>query len=132
MLVLTRKLDEQILIGDDIKVTLLRVKGNTVRIGIEAPREITVYRHEIWLQVLEENRKALQAQAKAKIDKKGAKYKGKYTKNNKGQQKFGGWTMESLEHFNVLKEEIKKFVQPRMPLQWHRNAWKSCVLSQDC
>ncbi|NND99424.1 MAG: carbon storage regulator [Pirellulaceae bacterium] len=47
MLVLTRKLDEQILIGDDIKVTLIRVRGNTVRIGIEAPRDIRIVRGEL-------------------------------------------------------------------------------------
>ncbi|MEM9643592.1 MAG: carbon storage regulator CsrA [Planctomycetota bacterium] len=47
MLVLTRKTDEQILIGDDIKITLIRVKGNQVRIGIDAPREIRVVRGEL-------------------------------------------------------------------------------------
>ncbi len=47
MLVLTRKLDESIQIGDDIKITILRVKGNTVRIGIEAPREVRVVRDEL-------------------------------------------------------------------------------------
>ncbi len=47
MLVLTRKLDETIRIGDDIKVTVLRVKGNTVRIGIEAPKAIRVVRDEL-------------------------------------------------------------------------------------
>jgi carbon storage regulator CsrA len=47
MLVLTRKLDEAIRIGGDIKITILRVKGNTVRIGIEAPREVRVVRDEL-------------------------------------------------------------------------------------
>ncbi|MGI9471049.1 MAG: carbon storage regulator [Rubripirellula sp.] len=47
MLVLTRKADEQILIGDDIKITLVRVRGNSVRVGIEAPREIRVVRGEL-------------------------------------------------------------------------------------
>lgn len=47
MLVLTRKLDEAIRIGDDIKITILRVKGNTIRIGIEAPREVRVVRDEL-------------------------------------------------------------------------------------
>ncbi len=51
MLVLTRKLDEQILIGDDIKVTLLRVRGNTVRIGIEAPRDVRIVRGELEAKV---------------------------------------------------------------------------------
>ena len=47
MLVLTRKLDEEILIGEDIKVTLIRVRGNTVRIGIEAPRDVRIVRGEL-------------------------------------------------------------------------------------
>jgi carbon storage regulator CsrA len=47
MLVLTRKLDEQILIGDDIKVTLIRVRGNTVRLGIEAPKNVRIVRGEL-------------------------------------------------------------------------------------
>jgi len=47
MLVLTRKLQEQIVIGDNIKVTILRVKGNTVRLGIEAPRHVRVVRSEL-------------------------------------------------------------------------------------
>ena len=47
MLVLTRKIDEQILIGEDIKLTLVRVRGNTVRIGIEAPREVRIVRGEL-------------------------------------------------------------------------------------
>ena len=47
MLVLTRKANEQILIGDDIKITLVRVRGNSVRIGIEAPRDVRVVRGEL-------------------------------------------------------------------------------------
>ena len=47
MLVLTRKADEQILIGDDIKITLVRVRGNSVRIGIDAPRQVRIVRGEL-------------------------------------------------------------------------------------
>ena len=47
MLVLTRKTDEQIVIGDDIKITLIRVRGNTVRLGIEAPRDVRILRGEL-------------------------------------------------------------------------------------
>src|SRR4051812_47601221 len=47
MLVLTRKVQEQIQIGNDITITILRVKGQAVRVGIEAPREISVMRSEI-------------------------------------------------------------------------------------
>lgn len=47
MLVLTRKEKEQILIGDNIKLTLVRVRGNSVRVGIEAPRDVRVVRGEL-------------------------------------------------------------------------------------
>ncbi len=47
MLVLSRKLDESIHIGGDIKITILRVKGNTIRLGIEAPRDVRVVRSEL-------------------------------------------------------------------------------------
>jgi carbon storage regulator CsrA len=47
MLVLTRKLQQQIKIGDDVTVTILRVKGQTVRIGIDAPRQVRVVRGEL-------------------------------------------------------------------------------------
>ena len=47
MLVLSRKLQQEIMIGDNIKVTVLKVKGNTVRLGIEAPRSVRVVRGEL-------------------------------------------------------------------------------------
>ena len=47
MLVLTRKLNEEIVIGDNIKVTVLQVKGNSVRLGIEAPRDVRIVRGEL-------------------------------------------------------------------------------------
>ena len=48
MLVLTRKVDEKIVIGDEIVVTVVAVRGNTIRLGIDAPRSIPVYREEIY------------------------------------------------------------------------------------
>lgn len=47
MLVLTRKVNEEILIGEDIKITLVRIRGSQVRVGIEAPREMRIIRGEI-------------------------------------------------------------------------------------
>ena len=58
MLVISRKLGERICLGDDITITVLDVSGSTVRLGIEAPVEIPVFRHEVWLAVQEENRAA--------------------------------------------------------------------------
>ena len=51
MLILTRKLDESLMVGDEITLTVLGVKGNQVRIGIDAPREVTVHREEIYKRV---------------------------------------------------------------------------------
>ncbi len=51
MLVLSRKPGERILIGDDIKVTIVRIGPNTVRIGIDAPRELNVIREELCVHV---------------------------------------------------------------------------------
>lgn len=64
MLILTRKSDESIIIGNNIIVKVLRIQGNQVHIGINAPREISVYRREIYEQVMNENRNALRASAK--------------------------------------------------------------------
>ncbi len=54
MLVLTRTINEKIVIGDDVSVTVLGVKGHQVRIGIEAPLEIPVHREEIYQRILKE------------------------------------------------------------------------------
>ena len=51
MLVLTRKTDESIMIGDDIEVTVLAISGEKVRIGIQAPRDVPVFRHEVYLDI---------------------------------------------------------------------------------
>lgn len=51
------------MIGEDVFVTVLEVSGQTVRLGIEAPAELSVYREEIWLSVTEENRAAASAGA---------------------------------------------------------------------
>lgn len=58
MLVLTRKKDQSIVINDDIEITILDVQGDQVRIGINAPRNISIHRKEIFLQIAEENKKA--------------------------------------------------------------------------
>ena len=55
MLILTRKLGEKINIGDDIKVTLLEIKGAQVKLGIDAPKHIGIHRNEIYEKIREEN-----------------------------------------------------------------------------
>ncbi len=65
MLILTRRPGERVVIGDQILVTVMSVSGHTVRLGIEAPEGVSIYREEIWLAVEEENRAAAAAAADA-------------------------------------------------------------------
>lgn len=55
MLILTRRVGETLMIGDDISVTVLGVKGNQVRIGVDAPRDVSVHREEIFQRIKDEN-----------------------------------------------------------------------------
>ena len=56
MLILTRRVGEMLKIGDNVDVTILSVKGNQVRIGINAPKEVTVHREEIYSRIKEEQK----------------------------------------------------------------------------
>ena len=67
MLIITRKPGEKIMLGDDVTVEVIEVSGSSVRIGIDAPRSLPVYREEIWEAVKEENTASAQA-APAKDD----------------------------------------------------------------
>ena len=58
MLIITRRAGERIMIGDDIVVEVMEIVGNSVRVGISAPRSVAVYREEIYAAVREENRAA--------------------------------------------------------------------------
>jgi carbon storage regulator len=61
LLVLTRKLEESIIIGDSVTVSVLEIKGNQVKLGISAPKDITINRAEIYENVLSENIRASNA-----------------------------------------------------------------------
>ena len=57
MLILTRRIGETLVIGDEVNVTVLGIKGNQIRIGVDAPREVTVHREEIYQRIKQEEGK---------------------------------------------------------------------------
>lgn len=63
MLVLARKKGESIVINDNIEITVFEIQGDQVKIGIEAPKSVSVHRKEIYREIQEENRKAANSQA---------------------------------------------------------------------
>jgi len=65
MLILSRKLDEKIRIGDDVEITIIEIRKDVVKLGISAPRAVPVHRKEVYEEIQEENLKA------AKIEKEG-------------------------------------------------------------
>jgi len=58
MLVLTRKKGESIQIGNDIEITITQIKGDQVKIGIKAPKNVEIHRKEVWLEIQDENKAA--------------------------------------------------------------------------
>lgn len=64
MLVLTRKKNQGIMLGDSIKIMILEIKDDTIRIGIDAPREVTILRSELYQAVREENTTAVVSDGK--------------------------------------------------------------------
>ena len=63
MLALSRKVNESIMLGNDIEVTVLEIKGDQVKIGIKAPKNVSIFRKEIYVQIEEENKKAAEQTA---------------------------------------------------------------------
>lgn len=64
MLVLTRKLNESIMIGNDIEITILAVEGEKIKLGINAPKQIEIHRKEVYLSIQQENNQALNTETK--------------------------------------------------------------------
>lgn len=62
MLALTRKKNEAIIVNNNVEITILEVKGEQVKIGISAPKEVPVYRKEVYLQIQEANKEAVNAE----------------------------------------------------------------------
>jgi carbon storage regulator len=75
MLVLARKVNEKILIGDNIEITIVAITGDNVRIGIEAPKDVKVLRSEVYEEIQQQNREAVhipdtdQEEVKGKLEK---------------------------------------------------------------
>ncbi len=68
MLVLTRKSNQSIMIGDDIEVSVLAIMGEKVRIGIQAPRDIPVFRKEVYLEIQQERVDGVSKGAREEVD----------------------------------------------------------------
>jgi carbon storage regulator len=69
VLVLTRKSNQSIMIGDDIEVSVLSIMGEKVRVGIQAPREIPVFRKEVYLEIQQERAKEMAgSNVRAEVD----------------------------------------------------------------
>jgi carbon storage regulator len=61
MLRITRRAGERVIVGGEVVIEVLEVKGTTVRLGIEAPRSVSIYREELWLEIKQENEAAASA-----------------------------------------------------------------------
>ncbi len=75
MLILTRRIGESLIIGDDTSVTVLGVKGGQTRLGIDAPKEITVHRQEIYLRIKEQQKHEEQERIKEQQERAGQRKK---------------------------------------------------------
>lgn len=70
MLALSRKNNESIMIGNDIEITILEIKGDQVKIGINAPKSVPIYRKELYVQIQQSNKEAAQTEVSEDVIKK--------------------------------------------------------------
>jgi carbon storage regulator len=61
MLILSRKTGEKLMIGDDVELTILGIKGNQVRVGVSAPKDVPVHREEVYLRIQNEKQEVVKA-----------------------------------------------------------------------
>ncbi len=68
MLILARKLNESIMIGDDVEIVVVEIKGDQVKLGIRAPRNVTVHRTEVYREIREQNTRAAKTPTPESLD----------------------------------------------------------------
>ena len=61
MLILTRKVGESLMIGDNVKLSILGIKGNQIRVGIDAPIEVTIHREEVYFRIKQGSKEGLES-----------------------------------------------------------------------
>ncbi len=83
MLVLARKINESIMIGDDIELVVIDIKGDQVKLGIKAPKKVTVHRKEIYEEIQRENIAAVSPEFKPEMLKDLSEFLGKGPKRDK-------------------------------------------------
>jgi len=77
MLALTRKKGESLVVNNNIEITVLEIRGDQVKIGISAPKEVPIYRKEVYLQIQNENKAALNIDAIASLKERAFYYTGR-------------------------------------------------------
>lgn len=85
MLILSRKLDEKVVIGDNIIITIVSVSGETVKLGIEAPYDVKVYRAEVYEEIMKANIEAATAAGSVPPDLKMLEDLNRLAKKKKGE-----------------------------------------------
>lgn len=70
MLILTRRIDEKLLVGDDVTITVLGVKGNQVRIGVDAPEDTPVHREEIYMRIQQDKQTLTEKSSTLRLNSK--------------------------------------------------------------
>ncbi len=72
MLIITRRPGQRIMLGDDVTLHVMEINGNNVRLGVEAPKSLPVYREEIWATVKQENKEAAAAASANRMPRRAA------------------------------------------------------------
>jgi carbon storage regulator len=85
MLILSRKSGQKLIIANNIEVTVLETRGDSVKLGISAPKDISVYREEVYLEILKENKAALEQAPLSMPETLLSEAAGRKTRQNKGK-----------------------------------------------